>query len=843
MSSNNDRRIRDLSPEKRAILEQQLLKRAAVGRETPIVRRGPNDPMVASFCQRRLWFLDQLTPGTATYNVPNALRIRGDLNVEALERAINAIIRRHEVLRATFDGTSGEPVPVIRESWPSPFEMLDLSAIADGPDRDAELLRMLTERSAQSFDLANDLMLRAFLVRLADRDWVLLLVSHHIAWDLASKVLIHRELAAHYDAYAVGVDVSLPEPAIQYPDFALWQKQKLEGKAFEALATYWKTQLTGAPAKLEVPADLPRPRIQSGAGAKYFFTLPGELIQRANALSRQAGCTLYMTFLATFKAFLYAYTGVEDVCVGSPIAGRNRVEIESMIGFFINTLVLRTKFSAEESFLDLLKRVREMTLGAYAHQEMPFEKLVEVMKPERDLSRMALFQVNFRLASATPPPLHLAGLDVTSMELIDNATAKFDLALELSTVPESSSYFEYSTDLYKESSIVRMREDYERVLAALLTEPDVPLNQLAPIVEISNRRRAMEQTKPTVAAPAKPKGLRDVRRKTVDVAGGGLVNAEPLNPGSEFTLVVRPAVDGVVLADWVRENRDRVNEDLLKYGAVLFRGFRLPAVADFENVALALSNELFGEYGDLPREGATGRIYASTPYPPDQPILFHNESSHLQRWPMKISFHCVKAAETGGETPILDCRDVCSHLDPAVLDKFRRLGVMYVRNFVKGVDVDWQDFFHTNDHAAVEATCAAEGVECEWVGEDDLRVRQRCRAVAKHPKTGEELFFNQVQLHHISCLDPATRQSLLALFREEDLPRNVFYGDGTPIEDATMDHIADVYWKQCVKFPWQEGDMIVLDNMRTAHARLPYTGPRKIVVAMAEMLDSKQLAD
>ncbi len=237
----------------------------------------------------------------------------------------------------------------------------------------------------------------------------------------------------------------------------------------------------------------------------------------------------------------------------------------------------------------------------------------------------------------------------------------------------------------------------------------------------------------------------------------------------------------------------------------------------------------------------SARVYGSTPYPSDQPILFHNESSHLPRWPMKQFFFSVIAAQKGGETPLLDCREIYAALDPTIRRTFEEKGLVYIRNF-NGFDVPWHEFFRTTDKARVERACHDAGMDCEWTGDDSLRIRQRSRAVARHPKTGETVFFNQVQLHHISCIDPKTRASLRTLFKEGDMPRNVYYGDGTPIEDSVMDAIAELYWKKAKMFPWLPGDIIMLDNMLTAHARMPFEGPRKIVVAMGEMMNAKDLA-
>jgi alpha-ketoglutarate-dependent taurine dioxygenase len=337
------------------------------------------------------------------------------------------------------------------------------------------------------------------------------------------------------------------------------------------------------------------------------------------------------------------------------------------------------------------------------------------------------------------------------------------------------------------------------------------------------------------------KSFRDVRRKTVD-ASAGLVKIGHLSAGQPLPLLIEPSADQVDLAEWAGANLEQIDAQLLRHGAILFRGFRIHGPADFEKAAAAMCPSLFARYGDLPREGISERVYQSTPYPPDKAILFHNESSHLPTWPRKQFFCCLQASPVGGETPILDCREVYRQLDPDVRDTFASRGLMYVRNFIPGVDVPWQEFFHTDDRAVVEEACRKEGMEWEWTAGDGLRLRQRSPAVIRHHGTGEPSFFNQVQLHHPSCLDPETRQSLRSLFKEEGLPRNVLYGDGTPIPDAVMGRLGDLYWKLSVSFPWQEGDFILIDNMLVSHARKPYAGPRKIVVAMGEMVSLRDVS-
>ena len=329
-------------------------------------------------------------------------------------------------------------------------------------------------------------------------------------------------------------------------------------------------------------------------------------------------------------------------------------------------------------------------------------------------------------------------------------------------------------------------------------------------------------------------GLRTMRRKAVETTK--LVETGFL-PGREgkMPLVITPAVDNVDLPQWCATHPDEINAYLGQYGCILFRDFDLTDAADFEAVASSIVPDLFAEYGDLPPEQAGQRIYGTTPYPPDKTILFHNESSHLSSWPLRQFFFCELPAQERGETPLLDCRAVCDALDPAIVDEFAEKGLMYVRNFSEGIDVPWQDFFHTDDRAEVERTCAEAGMSAEWT-ETGLRVRQITQGVRTHPRTGERIFFNQVQLHHVSCLDDETRTALRQLFADADLPRNVYFGDGTPIPDAVIERIGEVYEDLCVEFPWKKGDLVAVDNMIIAHARRPYVGPRKHLVAMGEMV-------
>ncbi len=350
----------------------------------------------------------------------------------------------------------------------------------------------------------------------------------------------------------------------------------------------------------------------------------------------------------------------------------------------------------------------------------------------------------------------------------------------------------------------------------------------------------MGEIKSEGGEPTKPSGLGAVRRRAVAVEELVQTSTVGDNP---LPLFARPATDGVDLADWAASHGEELNAWFDKHGAILFRGFGLAGAEDFERAAGTIAgDELFADYGDLPPESASERVYGSTPYPADKMILFHNESSHLPTWPLRQFFFCVIPSESGGTTPLLDSRAVYQALDPAVRDEFESKGLMYVRNFSEGIDVPWQDFFHTTERAEVERICDESGMTCQWTSSGGLRVSQISPAVVEHPRTGEKLFFNQVQLHHVYCLDAETRDSLRQLFAEEDMPRNVYFGDGSPIPDETMEYIGNLYEELCVDFPWESGDLVAVDNMLVQHARRPFSGERKLLVAMARMSGLHEVA-
>jgi Condensation domain len=450
-------------------------------------RRQDRGPAPLSASQQRLWFLDQWEPGSFTQNAARAVRIRGPLDVEALHDALRTVVERHEGLRTVFRVFGREPKQVVLDDWELAFPVVDLTTLPQR-ERHGRLEGGLRELSQEPFDLANDLMFRTTLFRLGDDHHVLLVRMHHIAGDAFTVDIIFREVSAVYAARLAGVEPQLPDVPVQYADFAWWQSERLQGEWLERLEGYWTSELRDAPTLLPLPTDRPRRAVQRHDGGLHEVQLPGEVATRVRAVARAEGCTVYMVMVAAFATFLYRLTGTDDVVVGTPIAGRVSRELLSVVGFFSNTIALRIRLGGNPAFREVCARVRTAALGAYEHQELPFERVVELLNVPRDPSHNPLFQVNFRAEDGARRPLSLEGTE-TALLPVAIGFSRFDLALELHVAEEVvDGYFEYDRDLFDASTVAAFADDFAAVLEQVLADPGLPV--LA--VRLPNRRAAAE---------------------------------------------------------------------------------------------------------------------------------------------------------------------------------------------------------------------------------------------------------------------------------------------------------------------------------------------------------------
>lgn len=494
---DTDRRSQ-LSLAKRSLLEKRLSGKAThvdEPRTIKRVQRGPHLPV--SFAQRRLWFLDQLEPGSSLYNINLTVRLRGQLDVEALKQTFHELCRRQEVLRTSFAMVGGEPVQVVNEPLPFSLPLIDLCDLPQSERRD-KALRLATDDAEQPFDLSCSPLMRATLLRLADNEHWLLLTMHHIISDAWSFGVMFKDVIALYNDFAAGRSPALPELPIQYADYAVWQREWLRGEVRERHLNYWKQQLQNMPPVLELPIDKPRPAIQNHQGAMQQVMVPQTLTEQLRAFCRKHDVTMFMTLLAAFKVLIYRYTQQEDIIVGTPVAGRDRAEVEGLIGFFINTLVLRTDLSGNPTFTDLLRRVRDTALEAYAHRELPFEELVKELQPARDLSYAPLFQVVFMLDSAPAPAVRLGDLQVSGQNIGDEPS-KFDLTLTLSDTENGcTGSIIYRTDLFEPATIARMAEHYQNLLNGIIVNPAARISEL-PLLGLKERHQLLVEWNTTAA--------------------------------------------------------------------------------------------------------------------------------------------------------------------------------------------------------------------------------------------------------------------------------------------------------------------------------------------------------
>ncbi|CAM2064002.1 Amino acid adenylation domain-containing protein [Sulfidibacter corallicola] len=834
-------------------------------------------PLPLSFGQRRLWFVDRLDGADAAYNIGFTLRLDGVCDAAALERALSAMVARHEILRTHVAEVAGEPVQVIAAAQPLTLPVTSLEA-TDEAQRETAIREAAEREKNEPFDLARGPLFRVRLLRIGAEAHVFLITFHHIAFDGWSVGVFSSELARLYRAFVRGeTEVPAPSP-IQYADYAAWQRRLLTGGELNQRRAYWLDKLTGLPEKPALPTDRPRGERPDAAGAERSLTIGAEPAQALLEFGRNHGTTQFMTLLALFRVLLAHRSDTTDFAIGAPDAGRVTQELEGLIGFFVNQQVLRTELRGDERFGDLLQRERTTVLEAQNHG-LPFEMLVELLGVRRQWGVTPLTQVQFNTHDMAEPETDLDGLAMTPIKQ-ETTRSRFDLAMHTSSGETGLDVaLVYRTALFDAATIQSMLEGFETLVVHLAAHPEASIDDLFAVLAARSRRRlareenrkadslrslrrtrrpgtrrepaartAIPATSPPQANPAKqatnePKprtasplsGPRGRRRQAIQVQRGSLVEMRPLATEGWSPLLVTPSMPDFHLTSWLEDRRTELEEHLARHGAILFRGFDLDGEVGLERFIRAASGSDPMDYpfGTTPRSRLHGRIYTSTDYPPDQEIPLHNENAYTNLWPMKIFFHCMIAPAEGGATPLVDSRAVYRRIPAEVRERVASKKLMYVRNFSE-LAVPWRDAFQTDDRAEVDAWCARNGIEHRWLDDHRLHTRQICEAVAQHPRTGEAVWFNQAHLFHVSALPAAVRTALLAEMREDELPRHVFYGDGSPLEDEVLAAVRSAYLSEKKSFPWRKGEVLMLDNMLTAHGRDPFAGPRKIVVGMAQ---------
>jgi len=805
------------------------------------------DPAPLSFQQQRLWLIDQMENGSAAYNMPLAARLSGDLDLQAVQQSIDTIMARHDVLR-THLVTVEEAGELHARQVLVPLD----AAADDGPankslskkanttfsiiEKNTETLaQQLRDLAAEPFDLATEAPLRVHIIPVSTKEHYLQLTIHHIASDAWSMYLLLKEFVECYRAYTESRSPELPKLALQYSDYARWQRQFLAGEALAQHRSYWAQKLSGSTGILPLVLDNARSEHTSYDGAAHHFMIDSEPFEKLQTLAQASGASVFMVLMSAYCLLLHKETETQDVLVGTDVANRHHPELETLIGFFINVLPIRSDISHKQSFLDYLQSMKETLFSAFEHQHLPFEQIVEALNVPRIKGVNPLVQTLFVMQNTPSEVTHLPGLDIEPLTN-EQPSSRFDLALFVEQKATNlQCKWVWRRDLFSETTIKRLAQSWQRLLVQIADDATQMLEHysLRDTTNESGMKNLRTQKKLSKLKGIKKKGAAAKPVEWVKYA------SLPESGGKDMPLVITPSMDELDPLHWAEQNRKQIETQLEKYGALLFRGFKLKSATDFEDFVRAIYPDLYGNYGDLPKEKSGKKIYKSTPYPDNQMILYHNESSHMHQWPRRQWFFSEIVAQEGGATPIVDCREVYRHLPASMVENFERKGLLYVRNFTERLDVSWQDFFKTDSRQEVEQRCRDMHIECEWLGENALQTRERAPAVIQHPITGEKSFFNQVQLHHVACLEAQVRKDLETMVGLEGMPRNVYYGDGTPIDDAVITKIIEVYETLAIRANWQQGDVFMLDNMLVAHARDPFSGPRKIAVAMADMQQRK----
>ncbi|UVJ41737.1 amino acid adenylation domain-containing protein [Pseudomonas sp. LS1212] len=833
-------------------VDRQHGTQALADGEAEIALAPRNQTLPLSYSQQRLWFLDRFEGPSAAYNMSTVVRLRGALDIAALQAALQCVLERHESLRTAFHLNGDQPCQVISEAPAVDLTPTELGQLV-GEQQAQTLQRLIDEQAARPFDLQQAPMLRASLLRLGADDHVLQLVLHHIATDAWSMGILMQELITGYQAYTSDSTPVLAPLPIQYADYAHWQRSEAQQRLLARAIDYWRRQLDGAPTLIPLPLDYPRPARPDYQGAALQQQFTPAQTQVLKAYAQQQRATLFMVLLNAFNSLLQRATGANDFIVGTDLANREHPAVENLIGFFVNVLPIRARLTEGEHFDARLQRLREDCLSAFQHQQVPFDKLVEELQPPRTPGVNPLVQVLFVMQNTPGASASLPGLEVEEHLVPRQETSKFDLAVFVEEDDEQglNVRWVYRTSVLQAQTVTRLEQGFESLLERIVLAPEQALDDWSWRLEGGNHTApAAQPDSPLDDAAArsarkqsKMSKLKQTRATAVSQVAHEQVRTRALIAGQALPLVIEPLLGDLDPVHWALQAREWINAQLLTHGGLLFRGFNLPDAAAFEQFAQAIEPDLYGTYGDLPKNTSGKNIYHSTPYPEQHMILFHNESSHLPQWPRKQWFYCETPAPRGGCTPIVDCRQVLTRLPQDIVARLKAQGLLYVRHFTDKLDVRWQDFFKTDQREEVERQCQQSGIRWQWLGADNLRIAQHCPAIIEHPQTKELSFFNQVQLHHTACLEPEVRSNLISLFGPEHLPRNVYYGDGSVIEDHVMEVIGAAYEDCAVRFTWHKGDMVMLDNMLVAHARDPFEGERKICVAMGQMMRREQLAD
>jgi len=754
--------------------------------------------------------------------------LQGGIDPLRFRKAWEAVVARHAALRTAFLWEElDKPVQVVGHHIEVPLVLLDWRAMSAEAQRD-EWESLLQKDRALGFDLSKPPLMRLTLICTAEDTWQLLWTSSHLIIDGWSEYIVLREVFAD--------DATGAKPEATYRDYVTWLKRRDR----PAAERFWRQALSGFrhPATLMSRESAALPRSRGKPKSQEKIEIPSQLAAELNSLARHHRLTLNTIFQGAWALLLAHHASTLDVVFGCIFSGRppELAAVETVVGLFVNTLPIRIQVKPQELMVPWLHEIQRHSANVLEFESTPLNevrKLSEVPSGTPLFESVVAYMKEWSVSSERP-----GALKVTPQDYIANSS--FPLVLKiLPAGPAISLEFYYDETLLPSSRARKFLGQYRAVVEQIATSFEAPLQ--THIERLTSEDKEMSAREAEQRRNVTLSRFRRARPTALAESGAELVETGFLSNGDTQLPVIRPAVYGLDLNAWASRNKESLDRQLLTFGGVLLRGFSVHDTSCLEGFVHSVSDELLEyRFRASPRTQMGKRIYSSTDYPAEESIFPHHEHAFCPTFPLRIYFCCLTPARQGGETPIGNARAIFRRLDPGIRQRFAEKGVMYLRNFGDGFGLPWSEVFGTSDRQQVEVYCSSEGIAFEWKSGNRLRTRYVGPAISIHPKTGEPLWFNHATFFHVTTLPGVIREKLLAEFGEDDLPNNTYYGDGSPIEEDVLQELRSLYENEPLVFPWEEGDILLLDNMLSVHGRRPYVGPRKVVVGMSEPIEQRR---
>lgn len=780
-----------------------------------------------SNAQLRIWISEKMYTGSMAYNMPMKYRFTGRFHETAFRGAITQLLNRHEILRTAFVEVNGVPHQQILPA-DNDTSMIRVTRMENESE---EMVSKKAEALLwQPFNMEKGRLFRIEIIKTGEEECLLFMVFHHIISDGWSEDIFLNELVMCYDSCCKN-EIYCPAPLeIQYCDYSVWQQRFLESEHAEQQKAYWMNRFHGPIPLLQLPTDFDRANKKSFEAIDFRLSIPETTAMVLKNMVQQTGTSYYMLLLSALYVLLHRFTGQRDIVIGSPVAGRNNAGLENQLGCYMNTLPLRQQFDPGASFTTLLQQVKENVLEAFSNQDYPFDLLVSNLKPERKPGRLPLFDAGFTWLNTVQQkesePVYEKSDYRVAAYTDGSRTVKSDCWVHAWEGDDGllGIYLSFNKDLFKKTTAAAISGAMMQLVNSLPGSSNRPVSEIAAQLATEQKNiNTMDRNE------TKKKNLERFLKVQPSVTKN-VVNTSLLTGGGSAIRVVEATVIGASLPKWMKDNRNQVDQWLLENGGILFRGFNANTTDWSQQIADAFSEQQVRYFDQTsPRNAVTGSLYTSTEHPSDQVIHMHNELSYAYQWPLHIMFSCIIPAAEHGETPLADTRKVWAALKEETRRKFAEKGVMYVRNMRNSVGLSWQQVFQTTNKQEVEEYFTKNGIAYQWIGNDHLRTQWVKPAIQVHPVSKEESWFNHCFFYNEHLMDETARSVLGA---DGELPFNTYYGTGEPVEKETIEEIAAAFDAHKIMFPWQKGDLLLLDNLFMAHGRNYFTGSRKILVSM-----------